>query len=166
MPLRPVLLHSCIRDIWRNQRETLLVGAGWGEGTGIQPFHYIALWWYKGAYREQSCANDLLKTWHGGQRYGNTGVMLSVVMPRNGLGEWRRCWNRKRKCGRIGAMLWSLSLALTSWYAQGSLTSQGVCFRIHGTGKLILFISQIGKGAKGDYACTRIWEALKAISVC
>lgn len=42
-----------------------------------------------------------------------------------------------------------------------SITSQGVCLRIHGAGKLILFISQIGNGAKGDYACTRILEALR-----
>lgn len=42
-----------------------------------------------------------------------------------------------------------------------SITSQGVGFRIHGAGKLILFISQRGKGVKGDDACTRIWEALK-----
>lgn len=87
-PKGPVLLHSCIRHIWRNQRETMPVGVrlGVGEGKGIQPC-ITSLWWYKDALQRNGAVWMIL--WGpstGTKRY--TSLSLFLFLSHGLATEW------------------------------------------------------------------------------
>lgn len=91
-PVGPVLLRSCIRDIWRNQRESGGGGWGRGRGEGFSPF-ITSLWWYKGAAQRSRAV--WMISWgssSGTKGYLNTAVIfIPMVLPRSEVEEWRGC---------------------------------------------------------------------------